>query len=100
MAAVLRLETAREPGVWRVIGELDTHTAPQLAAHLDGIDTGTDVVLDLSQMPFVSSAGLSVLLNAQRSFEQGGGSLRVSDPTPAVARLIEISGVGPRLGLS
>ena len=100
MAAELRLETGTEPGVWRVIGELDTHTAPQLALHLEQIDAGTHVVLDLSQMPFVSSAGLSVMLNAQRSFEQGGGSLRVTDPTASVARLIEISGVASTLGLS
>lgn len=100
MVAELRLETGNDVGVWRVIGELDTHTAPHLAARLGEIDTGTDVVLDLSQMPFVSSAGLSVMLNAQRSFADGGGSLRVAHPTTAVARLIQISGVGPTLGLS
>lgn len=100
MATELRLETGTEAGVWRVIGELDTHTAPQLAARLGELDEGTQVVLDLSQMTFVSSAGLSVMLNAQRSFEQGGGSLRVTAPTDSVSRLIEISGVGPTLGLS
>jgi anti-anti-sigma factor len=49
---------------------------------------------------FISSAGLSVILNAQRRLEESGGSLRVREPLPAVARLIQLSGLSGKLGLS
>ena len=100
MAAELTVTTIDTDGTIAVSGELDTHTAPQLAEHLAGIAEGTAVVLDLSGTTFISSAGLSTILNAQRQLSSSGGSLRVASPTVAVARLIELSGLNATLGLS
>jgi anti-anti-sigma factor len=83
-----------------LVGELDTHTAPMLAEHLAGLPDATDIVLDLSATTFISSAGLSTILRAQRRLEAGGGSLIVSDPDPTVARTIELSGLAETLGIS
>ncbi len=99
MAAELSIVAGDSPGTWALVGELDTHTAPELAAQLEQLGDGIDVTLDLSATTFISSAGLSVMLNAQRRQESTGGSLRVTDPTPPVARLIELSGLSATLGL-
>ncbi len=100
MAAELTIDPGPGPGTLKLVGELDTHTAPQLASRLATLDPSDDATLDLSSTTFISSAGLSVILSAQRRLDDGGGSLRVTDPTPPVARLIELSGLATRLGLS
>ncbi len=53
--------------VW-VSGRLDSATSPQLAAALQAItDTGRfKIVLDLSAVEFISSAGLRILIHAQK----------------------------------
>ena len=83
-----------------LVGELDTHTSPQLASALTDVDGGSAVVLDVAGVSFISSAGLSVILNAQRSLTESGGSLRVEAPTAPVARMIELSGLAEAFGLS
>lgn len=99
MAAELSIDPGTAPGTLALAGELDTHTAPQLARALEGSDDGANVTLDLSATTFISSAGLTVMLNAQRRLLASGGSLRVVDPTPPVARMIELSGLAATLGL-
>ena len=83
-----------------LVGELDTHTAPSLASTLADVPADVDVALDLSGTTFISSAGLSAILEAQRRQEAGGGSLVVRKPGEIVARTIELSGLSEILGLS
>ncbi len=101
MAAELHVnQLDDEPSVLVVTGELDTHTAPRLDERLDLVAAGTHLVLDLAATSFVSSAGLSTILKAQRRLTTSGGSLVVRSPSPAVTRLIELSGLRDLLGLS
>jgi len=72
-------------------GEIDVHTAPLLAAAIDA--AGNDVRLDLSQIEFVDSSGLRVLIDAHQRIAQAGGQLTITEPSDAVRRLFEISGV-------
>ena len=55
-------------------GRLDTMTAPELEKafkeSLDGADT---LIMDLSKLDYVSSAGLRVLLSAHKQMSQKGG---------------------------
>jgi len=99
MAAELTF-TFIDPETLLLAGELDTHTAQQLSDELATVPAGTDLVLDLSSLTFIASAGLSAVLNAQRRLEESTGSLRVQSATPAVARLIELSGLSETLGLT
>lgn len=98
MAAELTV-TSLDSTTLALAGELDTHTAQQLVGELATVPAGTALVLDLAAVTFISSAGLSAILNAQRRLEESGGSLRVREPLPAVARLIELSGLAGKLGL-
>ena len=98
MAAEVTILT--DGDVVRVSGELDTHTSPQLAQHFATIDDSATVQLDLAETSFISSAGLSVILNTQRRLAAGGGSLEVVAVAPNVARLVELSGLADAFGLS
>ncbi|MCU1677321.1 MAG: anti-sigma-factor antagonist, partial [Frankiales bacterium] len=70
-----------------VAGELDLHTEPLLVEALDG-SRGT-VVLDLSELTFVDSAGIHALVESQKDITRQGGSLRlVYGPGQQIARVM------------
>ena len=79
-------------------GEIDSLTAPDLRAALDGVlaDPGSrHLVLDLSLVTFVSSAGLSVLLATRDDAQAREVELRLAglDANRAVRRPLEITGI-------
>ena len=54
-------------------GRLDTNTAPLLEAELGGnLDGVTDLVLDFASLEYISSAGLRVILSAQKEMNARG----------------------------
>lgn len=54
-------------------GRLDTNTAPLLEAELgNGLDGVTDLVLDFANLEYISSAGLRVILSAQKEMNARG----------------------------
>ena len=54
-------------------GRLDTTTAPQLEAEVNGsIEGVTDLVMDFEKLEYISSAGLRVLLAAQKIMNKQG----------------------------
>ncbi|MBO6231569.1 MAG: STAS domain-containing protein [Ruminiclostridium sp.] len=73
-------------------GRLDTVTAPQLEselkASLDGIKT---LVLDISTLEYISSAGLRVLLSAQKTMNKQG-SMKVTGANEAIMEIFEVTG--------
>ncbi|HEY6533684.1 MAG TPA: STAS domain-containing protein [Acidimicrobiales bacterium] len=76
-------------------GELDPHTAPMLADEIDGSvhDGATTVVLVLTGLGFVDSAGLRVIISADRALSEQGGRLVLRAPSDNVRRLLEITGL-------
>ncbi len=99
MAADLSV-TELDANTLALVGELDTHTAHQLSDRLDEVGDATPLVLDLSGVSFISSAGLSVILNVQRRLRGAGGALTLRSPTPAVDRLVQLSGLSETLDFS
>lgn len=53
----------------KVVGRIDSQTAPQLAEALDSVvNAGRyKIVMDLSEVDFMSSAGLRILINIQKT---------------------------------
>ncbi|MEM7141733.1 MAG: STAS domain-containing protein [Actinomycetota bacterium] len=100
MAAELTITPGSDGSTFVVTGELDTHTAPQLTEALSSVAAGSAVTVDLAGTSFMSSAGLSALLNGQRRLSESGGGLTVSAASAAVERLFELSGVAEQFGLS
>ena len=81
--------------VFHVAGEVDTLTAPELDAALTGgYDSPgpvTRVVLDLTEVPFLSSAGLSILVDHHSRCERRGVALCVVATHRATLRAIQIT---------
>jgi anti-anti-sigma factor len=83
------------PPTISLAGELDPHTAPLLQREIDRVldEGGSDLVLDLSQLGFVDSSGLRVLIAAQHQLGEHGGTLVLRAPSETVRRLLEITGL-------
>ena len=79
----------------RLLGELDMSTAPQLREELLRLTSGgaTMVTVDLSQLAFVDSTGLSVLITGLKRLRQQGGEMALRSPTPGTRRVLEITGL-------
>lgn len=83
------LEDAR---LIRAAGELDMSSAPALRNELEAArDEAVTALLDLSEVTFIDSTGLHLLLEASRSAGDSDWSLFIVRPSTAVRRLIEIS---------
>jgi anti-sigma B factor antagonist len=86
-------------GDLHVAGEIDAHSAPQLSDELASRSQTDDLRVDLSEVSFMDSSGLRVLIDAHRKAESAGGRLVVTSPSSAVSRLIEISGLADHLNV-
>ncbi len=76
-----------------VSGRLDTNTAPQFEKELkDCLNGVDDLTLDFSKLDYISSAGLRVLLSAQKLMNNGGGSMRVTGCNEIVKEIFEVTG--------
>lgn len=87
----LRIDVASDGAslVVRVAGELDIATAPQLGRYLENLQ-GV-VVVDLSEVTFLDSTGLNMLVNARKRLHALGGQLALRDPHPAVRIVLAIA---------
>lgn len=75
-----------------VEGRIDTTTAPQLEAELKKELGGvTELQLDFSDVEYISSAGLRVLLSAQKIMNRQG-RMTLSHVTEAVMEIFEVTG--------
>lgn len=75
-----------------IIGRLDTITAPALEKTInDDIGDTKNLVLDLKGMEYISSAGLRVLLGAQKKMQKIG-SMKVINVCEGVMDVLEMTG--------
>ncbi|WP_280238683.1 STAS domain-containing protein [Nocardia abscessus] len=89
-ALEVQVRSAADTVIVTVHGEIDMASAPHLQSALDGAlrDAPAAVVVDMSNVGFLGSAGLSVLLAASEA--TGSGGLRVV-PSDAARRPIEVT---------
>ena len=75
-----------------LVGRLDTTTAPALDKIInEDIGNANSLVLDLSGLEYISSAGLRVLLAAQKKMQKVG-SMRVTGVCESVMEVLEMTG--------
>lgn len=73
-------------------GRLDTTTAPALEEELNASLAGvTDLLFDLSNLEYISSAGLRVLLSAQKTMNKQG-KMAVTGVNETVSEIFEVTG--------
>ncbi len=75
-----------------VDGRLDTATAPELEAELKAsLDGVSELVLDFSNLEYISSSGLRILLSAQKVMMKKGG-MKVTHVNETVMEIFEVTG--------
>lgn len=76
-----------------VVGDLDAHSCPELAAHLDPLPGAGDLHLDLAGVAFMDSSGLRVIIGAHQRATEADRTLVIERPSKSVHRILEISGL-------
>ena len=83
----------------KIIGRLDTTTAPELEATVDGCIAGlNELVMDCSELEYVSSAGLRVILKAQKLMN-AQGTMKVMNVNETIMEVFEITGFADILNI-
>jgi len=79
----------------RVVGEVDTFTAPVLRSSLDSQleQSPRELIIDLAGVQFLGSAGLAVLVETQKAARSRDVALRLIATTRAVTRPLEVTGL-------
>ena len=75
-----------------VVGRLDTTTAPSLEKTInEELGDATNLILDLKGLEYISSAGLRVILAAQKKMQKDG-TMKVINVCESVMEVFEITG--------
>ena len=73
-------------------GRLDTVSAPELEAELkDALDGVSELTLDLEKLEYISSAGLRVLLAAQKEMNKRG-TMKIAHVGETIMEIFEVTG--------
>ena len=81
-----------ENTIVEIVGRLDTTTAPSLEKTLnEDIGDTKNLVLDFKRLEYISSAGLRVILSAQKKMQKIG-SMKVVNVCESVMEVFEITG--------
>ena len=88
----IEIKKNQEETIIEIVGRLDTITAPTLDKTINEDIGGTkNLVLDVKGMEYISSAGLRVLLGAQKKMQKIG-SMKVVNVCPEVMEVFEMTG--------
>ena len=83
----------------KIIGRLDTATAPALEKEIDASVPGMqELVLDCGELEYVSSAGLRVILKAQKQMN-AQGSMKLTTVSETVMEVFDITGFADILNI-
>ena len=84
--------------VLTVSGRLETMTAPQLDAEIQSLpDEVSELLMEISELEYVSSAGLRVFLMGHKKMKARGGSMKISGANASVKKVFDITGFSPIL---
>ncbi len=80
-------------------GRLDTLTAPKLDAEIQGALNGiTSLVFDFEKLAYISSAGLRILLSAQKVMNKQG-TMVIRNAGPEIREIFDVTGFSDILTL-
>lgn len=97
----MSLSVTVDNGVVRVTGEVDVSNADELRSALaDELEAGAaSVSVDLSEVPYIDSTGIGVLVGAAHHAAEKGVSFEVVRPQKNVARVLGLLGVSADLNV-
>lgn len=91
---MLNINTTNENGKMTMVldGRIDTTTAPELENELkEKLGNSSELIFDLAKVEYISSAGLRVLLSAQKIMNKQG-SMCIKNVCDAVKDIFEVTG--------
>lgn len=100
---ILQNLSTRNPGalIVKLIGSLDTATAPELEHELGPVMArcGKDLMFDLAGLKFISSAGLRVFSMVRKQLKERGGQASFINMQPQITEVFEIIKALPGVGV-
>ena len=78
--------------ICRPVGELDAYTVGQFREALGELASRPKLLIDMSEVPFVDSAGLGALIGGIRRAREVGGDVAVCCNRPTLVRLLHTTG--------
>jgi len=88
-------QQVKSVSVMTVKGRVDSATAPDLENALKQLVEGdkTQIVLDLKDVEYMSSAGLRAMVSTLKAVKRINGDLRLCTPSPRVAEVLRLAGL-------
>ena len=74
-----------------IVGRLDTTTAPILEQEVKELGGVTKLVLDFANLEYISSAGLRILLGAQKTMNKQGEMI-IKNVNDTISEVFEVTG--------
>ncbi len=95
----VELRTEDRASVLAISGELDLSSTSALESHLAEAfqSPATAVIVDLRELEFIDSTGLSVLVKAHQQAQEAGCEFGIVNGGAQVRRLLSLTGVTERL---
>ena len=77
-----------------ITGRLDTTTAPNLETIINDLSSDTkELVFDIAELEYISSAGVRVLLGAYKKMNSNQGIMRIEKANDMVREVFEMTGL-------
>ncbi len=93
MKLEVKVEEVNDVVVVRLIGKLDTNTAPLAETEVnEWLEKTKKMVVSLEETKYVSSAGLRVFLATAKKMTAAGGAVKFCCPNEVVKEILDISG--------
>ena len=97
MALSINSNDNTEAGVWefKLVGEVDISNAHLFKKQLESAlaEKRQNISVDLSNLTYIDSTGLGVIIGAYGSIKKEGYSIKVTNPRDNVKKLLNISGL-------
>ncbi|MCU1452244.1 MAG: anti-sigma-factor antagonist [Acidimicrobiales bacterium] len=88
----IEIQDSTEYTLCRPVGELDAYTVTQFREALGELASRPRLIIDLSAVPFMDSAGLGALIGGIRRAREQGGEVAVACSRPTLTRLLHTTG--------
>ena len=88
----IHIEQAESYTLCRPSGEIDAYTVGSFREALTNLAESERLVIDLSDVPFMDSAGLGALIGGIRKVREAEGAVAVSCDRPTLLRLLHTTG--------
>jgi anti-sigma B factor antagonist len=89
----IQLEESASHVLFRPVGELDAYTVSSFRDAIGRIPSHNRLVIDLSEVVFIDSAGLGAIIGGIRRMRGGGGDVAVSCSRDALVKLLHTTGL-------